>query len=267
MKDFNIILDSLDTTSWIDSNVYDATYYINLSQLLDYNFDFTKTYKVLFSFKGSRSLILLGNIVGVHLNNISNSLQTQNNLLGLLNVKFLGYLNAEVRTNEEDNPPVYLRNLNNSSVLTVKIEVLIYQTTNQRSYFTTDLLNWYRFRLVDLTGSTLTNYGSNPLATTIGGGAEILQNEIISFPTIPSYIDIPDFDFTNYPTTAITISVRIRTTQETVFTLFVLTGTSIFQFRIFPTSKNRCLLQYGGNITIDFTAAKNNDSFKLNDGR
>ena len=50
MKDFNIILDSLDTTSWIGSNVYDATYYINLSQLLDYNFDFTKTYKVSFSF-------------------------------------------------------------------------------------------------------------------------------------------------------------------------------------------------------------------------
>ena len=86
-----------------------------------------------------------GNVVGVSLNNISNSLQTQNNLLGLLNVKFLGYLNAEVKTNEEDNPPVYLRNLNNSSVLTVKIETLIYQTTNQRSYFTTDLLNWYRF--------------------------------------------------------------------------------------------------------------------------
>ena len=116
MKDFNIILDSLDTTSWIGSNVYDATYYINFSQLLDYNFDFTKNYKVSFSFKGSRSLILLGNIVGVHLNNISNSLQTQNNLLGLLNVNFLGYLNAEVITNEEDNPPVYLKNLNNSSV-------------------------------------------------------------------------------------------------------------------------------------------------------
>ena len=145
MSDFIITLDSLDTTSWIGENIYNATYYINFNQLLDYNFDFTKTYKVSFSFKGSRSLPLIGNVIGVSLNNISNSLQTQNNLLGLLNVKFLGYLNAEVKTNEEDNPPVYLRNLNNSSVLTVKIETLIYQTTNQRSYFTTDLLNWYRF--------------------------------------------------------------------------------------------------------------------------
>ena len=91
MTDFIITLDSLDTTSWIGSNVYDATYYINLNQLLDYNFDFTKNYKVSFSFKGSRSLILIGNVVGVSLNNISNSLQTQNNLLGLLNVNLFGY--------------------------------------------------------------------------------------------------------------------------------------------------------------------------------
>ena len=89
-----------------------------------------KTYKVSFSFKGSRSLILIGNVVGVSLNNISNSLQTQNNLLGLLNVKLVGSLNAEVITNEEDNPVVYLKNLNNSSVLTVKIEILIVLTVN-----------------------------------------------------------------------------------------------------------------------------------------
>ena len=145
MTDFIITLDSLDTTSWIGSNVYDATYYINLNQLLDYNFDFTKTYKVSFSFKGSRSLPLIGNVVGVSLNNISNSLQTQNNLLGLLNVKYLNYLNAEVKTNEEDNPPVYLRNLNNSSILSVNIEILIGQGTNNRTYFTTDILNWYKF--------------------------------------------------------------------------------------------------------------------------
>ena len=207
---------------------------------------------------------LIGNVIRVSLNNISNSLQTQNNLLGLLNVKFLGYLNAEVKTLEEDNPPVYLRNLNNSSVLTVKIETLVFQTTNQRTYFTTDILNWYKFLITDLTGATLKNYGSNTLATTIGGGAVILQNEIISFPTIPSYIDIPDFDFTDYPTTAITISVWIRTTQTTQFTLFVLTGASIFQFRIIPSTSNRCLLQYGGIITIDYS---DNDSFKLNDGR
>ena len=35
-----------------------------------------------------------------------------------------------------------------------------------RSYFTTDLLNWYRFRLVVLRGSSLANYGYNPLLTT-----------------------------------------------------------------------------------------------------
>ena len=267
MKDFNIILDSLDTTSWIGSNVYDATYYINLNQLLDYNFDFTKNYKVSFSFKGSRSLPLIGNVIGVHLNNISNSLQTQTNLLGLLNVKYLGYLNAEVITNEEDNPSVYLRNLNNSSVLTVKIEILIVQGTNNRSYFPTDMLNWYKFLITDLTGVALDNYGSNTLNTTIQGGAVILEDEIISFPTIPSYIDLPDLDFTDYPTTALTISVWIKTTKTTQFTLFVLTGASIFQFRILPSSSNRCILQYSGNITIDYTQAENNDSFKLNDGR
>ena len=178
MKDFNIILDSLDTTSWIGSGIYNATYYINLNQLLDYNFDFTKNYKVSFSFKGSRSLPLIGNVIGVSLNNISNSLQTQNNLLGLLNIKYLNYLNAEVKTNEEDNPPVYLKNLNNSSVLTVKITILIQQGINNRTYFPNDLLNYYKFLIADLTGKTLKNYGSNTLATTLGGGAVILQNKL-----------------------------------------------------------------------------------------
>ena len=56
-----------------------------------------------------------------------------------------------------------------------------------RSYFTTDLLNWYRFRLVVLRGSSLANYGYNPLlTTTIQGRAQILENEIISFTTVPS---------------------------------------------------------------------------------
>ena len=114
-----------------------------------------------------------------------------------------------------------------------------------RSYFTTDLLNWYRFRLVDLTDSSLANYGFNPLlTTTLGGGAEILENEIISFTTVPSYISLPNLDLTPYAANALTISVWIRTTQTTAFTLFVLTGTSIFQFRIFSSSENRCLLQY-----------------------
>ena len=36
MSDFIIILDSLDTKSWIGPDIYNATYYINLSQLLDY---------------------------------------------------------------------------------------------------------------------------------------------------------------------------------------------------------------------------------------
>ena len=120
----------------------------------------------------------------------------------------------------------------------------------------------------DLTGTTLKNYGSNPsLITTIQGGAQILENEIISFTTVPSFISLPSLDLTPYAVDGITISGWIRTTQLTTFTLFVLTGESIFQFRIFPASKNRCLLQYGGLTTIDFTQDENNDSFKLNDSK
>ena len=146
MKDFNIILNSRDTTSWIGTDIYNAYYYINLSSLLDYNFDFTKNYKVSFSFKGSQSLIIVGNVIGVYLNNISNSMKTQNNLLGLLNTKLLNVdLTADVLTNEEDNPSVYLTNINNTLILTLNIKTLIQQTTNNRSYFLTDLFYWYRF--------------------------------------------------------------------------------------------------------------------------
>ena len=45
MSDFIITLDSLDTTSWIGSNIYDATYYINLSQLLVINLTLPKIIK------------------------------------------------------------------------------------------------------------------------------------------------------------------------------------------------------------------------------
>jgi len=204
MSDFTIILDSLDTTSWIGPDIYNATYYINLSQLLDYNFSFTKNYKVSFSFKGSRSLILIGNVIGVYLNNISNSLQTQENLLGLLNIKLLD-LTADVVTNENDNSPVYIKNLNNSSILTLNIKTLISQTANTRSYFTGDLLNWYKFLLAD--GLDLVNYGTNPLAGDLFGNCQILEDGILSLPINPSFILLPDLDLTPYATTALTISV------------------------------------------------------------
>ena len=67
MTDFTIILNSRDTTSWIGTDIYNCYYYIDLSSLLDYNFDFTKNYKVSLSFKGSQSLIIVGNVIGVFL--------------------------------------------------------------------------------------------------------------------------------------------------------------------------------------------------------
>ena len=260
MKDFNIILNSRDTTSWIGTDIYNAYYYINLSSLLDYNFDFTKNYKVSFSFKGSQSLILVGNVIGVYLNNISNSMKTQNNLLGLLDTKLLN-LTADVLTNENDNPSVYLKNLNNTSVLTVNIQTLIQQTTNNRTYLENDLLYWYKFLIADV---GIPNYGSNAFAAILGGNAQILENQIVSFGTVPSYLLFPSLDFTNYVATPLTISVWIKTTQLTQFTLFVCTGASVFQFRVFPSTNSRCILQYGGNITID--TIDNNNTFRLADG-
>jgi fumarate reductase subunit C len=68
--------------------------------------------------------------------------------LFLPNIKLLD-LTADAVTNENDNSPVYIKNLNNSSILTLNIKTLISQTANTRSYFTGDLLNWYNpFKLV-----------------------------------------------------------------------------------------------------------------------
>ena len=86
-------------------------------------------------------------------------------------------------------------------------------------------------------------------------------------PTNSSFILLPDLDSTNHPTTALTISVWIRTTQTTNLTLFVLNSASTFTFRILPSNKSRCILQYGGNITVDYTEAENNNTFKLNNGK
>ena len=265
MTDFTIILNSRDTTSWIGTDIYNCYYYIDLSSLMDYNFDFTKKYKVSFSFKGSQSLIIVGNVIGVYLNNVSNSMKTQNNLLGLLNTKLLdGGLTADVLTREEDNPPVYLTNINNTSILTLNIKTLIQQTTNTRSYFLTDLFYWYRFFLAD--APAIPNYVSGGLAATLGGNASITQDQVVTFGTVPSYLTLPNLDMTPYVDTPLTISVWFKTTQETQYTLFVCTGASTFQLRIVPNQQNRVLWQYGGNVVIEYSQIENNNTFKLNDG-
>lgn len=264
MTDFTIILNSRDTTSWIGTDIYNCYYYIDLSSLLDYNFDFTKNYKVSFSFKGSQSLIIVGNVIGVYLNNISNSMKTQNNLLGLLNTKLLdGGLTADVLTKEEDNPSVYLTNINNTSILTLNVKRLIQQTTNTRTYFLTDLLYWYRFFLSD--APAIPNYVSGGLAATLQGNAQILEDQVVTFGTVPSFLTLPNFDFTPYVDTPLTISVWIKTSQTSQFTLFVLTGASVFQFRIVPGTGSRCLWQYGGNLVLEYTQAENNNTFNLGD--
>jgi len=265
MTDFTIILNSRDTTSWIGTDIYNCYYYIDLCSLLDYNFDFTKNYKVSFSFKGSQSLIIVGNVIGVYLNNVSNSMKTQNNLLGLLNTKLLdGGLTADVITKEQDNPSVYLTNINNTSILTLNIKTLIQQTTNTRTYFLTDLLYWYRFFLSD--APAIPNYVVGGAAATLGGNAVISADEVVTFGTVPSYLTLPDFDFTPYTTTPLTISVWIKTTQTTQFTLFSCVGTAVFQLRITPASGNRVFFQYGNNVTVDFSAIENNNTFNLADG-
>ena len=95
---------------------------------------------------------------------------------------------------------------------------------------------------------------------------KVEENEIVTFGTVPSYLTLPNFDFTPYVDTPLTISVWMKTTQTTQFTLFVLTGTAVFQLRITPSSGNRVFFQYGGNLTIDFSAIENNNTFNLADG-
>ena len=116
-----IILNSLDLLSWNGIDIYNCNYYINLSSVLDYNYKFEKNYKITFSFKGNRSIILVGDVVGVYLNSVSYNIQTQenkrnSNLLGLLNTKYFNKT-GEVITKETDNPPFIIKGLNNSSTL------------------------------------------------------------------------------------------------------------------------------------------------------
>ena len=70
-NNFIIIINSLDLLSWNGSNIYNCNYYINLSSVLDYNYKFEKNYKITFSFKGNRSIVLVSDVVGIYLNNIS----------------------------------------------------------------------------------------------------------------------------------------------------------------------------------------------------
>ena len=261
-NNFMIILDSLNLNSWNGTDLYDCNYYINLSSVLDYNYNFEKNYKITFSFKGSQSNVLTGNVIGVYLTNISYSVQSQENkkntnLLGLLNTN-----KGNVITKEKDNLPFIIQGLNNNSVLSISIKKLILETVNTRTYSLTNLYNWYRFFLDEEIG--LPNYDSNTANPVLYGGAQVLEDGILPLLTVPSYMIIPNLDFTSYATTPLTISVWIKTTQLTQFTLFVLNSASIFQFRIIPSTKCRCLFQYGGALSLDYS--ENNNTFNLADG-
>ena len=267
-NNFIIILNSLDLNSWNGSNIYDCNYYINLSSVLDYNYKFEKNYKITFSFKGNRSIVLVSDVVGVYLNNISYNTQTQqnqtnNNLIGLLNIKCFNKT-GEVTTKEQDNQPFIIKGLNHTSTLSISIKNLIQQTTNVRTLGLRNLINWYQFLINNNVGNNIYNYITLLNDGILTNGA-INTDEILDLTSAGSYMNMPNFDFTPYPDgSPLSLSFWMNTTNQNDFCPVALQGSGTFVVTISPQNKNRVSMSYGGVQSILYL---NDNTFKLNNGK
>ena len=266
-NNFMITLNSLNLLSWDGSDIYNCNYYINLSSVLDYNYKFEKNYKITFSFKGNRSIVLVGDVIGVYLNNVSYNIQTQenkrnSNLLGLLNTKYFNKT-GEVITKETDNPPFIIKGLNNSSTLSITVKFLILNTTNVRTLGLGNLINWYKFLINDKIGNNIYNYITLLNDGVLTNGT-INNNDILDLTAAGSYMTMPTFDFTAYPSgSPLSLSFWISTTNPNSFCPVALQGNGNFIVTISPREKNKVSMFYGGIQSIVYL---NDNTFQLNNG-
>ena len=199
-NNFIITLNSRDTSSWYGSNIYDCNYFINLNNILS-TIENEKTYKISFSFKSNKSVFLIGKVVGLYLNNITYSIKNQENynqtyLLGLLKTtSFKNYI-VDATTTEDDNQRVILQGLNNTTTLSLRIKELL--TSNLYDNSLTglgNLINWYKFLLVDLItaipNSLVYNYKTTAYDGVLFNGATITEDGILDLTEPTSYLQFP----------------------------------------------------------------------------
>jgi hypothetical protein len=235
-NNFIITLNSRDTSSWYGSNIYDCSYYIDLNNILE-SIEYEKIYKVSFTFKSNKSVFLIGKVIGLYLNNITYSIKNQENynqtfLLGLLKTtSFKNYI-VDATTTEDNNQRVILQGVNNTASLSLSIKTLLSSNLYDDSLTGLgNLINWYKFLLVDLVSAIPNNLVYNYKTTFHDGvlfnGATITQDGVLDLTASTSYLQFPAFNWSIYEIDPITFSCWFSTTNKNSFSLFAINNTRL----------------------------------------
>ena len=267
-NNFIITLNSRDTSSWYGSNIYDCNYFINLNNILS-TIENEKTYKISFSFKSNKSVFLIGKVVGLYLNNITYSIKNQQNfnqtfLLGLLKTtSFKNYI-VDATTKEDTNQEVILQGLNNTTTLSLNIKTLLSSSLYDDSLTGLgNLINWYKFLLVDLItaipNSLVYNYKTTAYDGVLFNGATITQSEILDLTEPTSYLQFPTFNWSIYETDPISFSCWFSTTNQNAFSLFAINNTRI------TLSGNNWVGYFNSTATVSYNGTP--DGIKFTNGK
>lgn len=207
----NIILNSNNN---IGNNLFDAKFLVNLENLIEYK-DFNKDYELSFSMKSQPSYYLKNRLFGVYLRHISNvTLNNEMYFLGLLNTKVnesLYYFD----TKPEDNQILKIRGLNRTSIISLEIKDIQYKDVFD------NLIWYYKFNTDDISGTTVYNHSTKQYDGNLNNNAEIIEDGVLDLTGIDDWFSMPDFNFDNYSTNALTMSIWFKAnTDESVYNIY-----------------------------------------------
>jgi hypothetical protein len=128
---FNIVCNSTLTSSFT-GNIYNATYYVNLSSIIDDEIkDYNKKYKITLRLKTASSVNILSTQTYLCRLFINSRVYNQENLqtnytLGALTKSLDDTINGyySLDTIQSDNPPFVIQNLDKSNSLQVQFNIL-----------------------------------------------------------------------------------------------------------------------------------------------
>jgi hypothetical protein len=141
----------------------DCSYRINLNNL---NTKTKKKYKINFISSSSTLSPSVSNIYGVYITGLFKDIK--DNFLGILRTSTFKNM-YRLKTNIDDNPPVYVDSINDTSQVGVQIKSL---TSTPVTTLEDALIWWYKFQKVDFDGTSLYDHVSKSyIANVLKNGA------------------------------------------------------------------------------------------------
>ena len=126
---------------------------------------------------------------------------------------------------------------------------MILQTTNVRTLGLGNLINWCKFLINNKIGNNIYNYITLLNDGVLTNGT-INNDDILDLTAAGSYMTMPTFDFTAYPSGTLSLSFWISTTNPNSFCSVVLQGNGNFIVTIASRENSKVSMFYGGMQSI-----------------